>query len=261
MPQIRSAFKVKLISILEKKSGFYAEDFKIDTKSDTNSRLFFSIKSKVYNEICFEFTVDVEKKDFEDAETNILGLHKKITAYSFNIIMNPGELFAEDNIICNGEDAVYNAFSDWVERAWDDFKGLSVIKRLEKYEENLEILNEQIGEVAEEYFSIEEAEKLKEDLKKLEQVLQQHIESTKLEEDEKDKEIRKLKEDISLLQDTLVTFNKKNWISSFYARFSPMKLDPEKRKKILQMGTKGLGRLIEAKTGDSTIKEILDEIN
>ncbi|HDI3056374.1 hypothetical protein HYH85_11315 [Clostridium botulinum] len=260
MAELRNAFKAKLISKLENLTEFLGEDFKFETIQKDDSNIIFSLKNKFINDIYFQFVLCIEKQTFKDEEKEYLGSHNEVKAYSFDITMNPGEFLTIDTVVCNGKEALYSEFGNWAERAWDEFKASSVIRRLEIHEENFEELNEQMKGLDEEYFSIEEAEKLKADLKKLKEILQEHIQSTEVEQEKKDTEIKKLKNDISLLESTLNTFSKKNWFSSFYNRFSPMRLDAEKRKKILQLGTKGVGRLIEAKTGDSTVKEFLDDI-
>lgn len=264
MAQIRKAFKAKLISILEESTGFVAEDFTFeDSSSDSihdGNAVYFSLKNNFYNDIYFRFLANTEKQTFKEEENNFLGTHKKVQAYSFDVSMSPGEFLVIDTALCNGERALCDEFKDWIKRAWEEFNASSILLKIDRCEENIKNLNTKFEELSEEYFSIEEAEQLKADLEKLKEVLQEHIQSSEIEEDKKNTEIEKLKTDITMLQNTLDTFNKKSWFSSFYARFSPNKLGAEKRKKILQIGTKGLGRLIEAKTNDSTLKDILDEI-
>ncbi|MBX4271454.1 hypothetical protein [Clostridium estertheticum] len=159
-----------------------------------------------------------------------------------------------------GEESVYNSFLFWSKRAWNEFNASSIIQRLENEERKVETLIEQMGSINEDYFTVEEAERLKDRLEELERMLHEHIEVSGVDEDKKKEEIMRLSKDIEFLTINLTCLNKSNWFNGFFTRFNPMKLSGEKRKILLKFGGKALGLLIEDKTGDSTIKEFIDKI-
>lgn len=260
MAELRNAFKLKLISYLEQQTGFYGEDFSFETQQLEESNILFTVKNKFNMEIYFKIILSTEKQTFKDKESKFAGSYNEIESYAFDVTMSPGEFLAVDNIICNGENALYDTFEKWSIRAWDEFNASSIIQRFKIQEKKIEELNEQMGTMGEEYFTVKEAEKLKDRLEELEKILQEHIELVENDETKKNEELRKLSTDIEFLTNNIMSLNKKNWLQSFFARFSPMKLDGEKRKKLLQLGGKGIGMLIEAKTGDSSVKHFMEEI-
>lgn len=257
MMELNNTFKLKFITILKDLTGFYGEDFTYDTSEKDDSSIKFLIKNKFNTNIYFEITIYVEKRTFENEEIKVLGRNTKVKSYAFDVIMQPGQFFALDEINCGGEKALFDTFEEWVKRAWNEYNASSLIRKLQMHEDKIQEMNEKIEN---EYFTIEQAENLKLRLEELEKLLQEHIKSREDEDEDKEKEIEKLKNDIEFLTNSLEVLSTRNWFDCFLSRFSHLKLDKEKRKILLKFGGKGLGNLIEAKTGNSTIKDIIEEI-
>ncbi|MBX4271453.1 hypothetical protein [Clostridium estertheticum] len=102
MAELRNTFILKLVSILEKETGFYGGDFSFKTQEQDESGLKFLFKNKFNENIYFQFNLDTELQSFKVGEERYMGLQKTIKSYSFNVNMSPGEFFTEDDVVCNG---------------------------------------------------------------------------------------------------------------------------------------------------------------
>jgi uncharacterized protein YoxC len=235
---LRESFKKNLVDILEKNTDLYGEDFEfIESQNDINNynlRLEYIFNHKFY----FNIQINVEEIEFEK-EIAFLGKTKdKKEINTFICSMCPGSLFNNHEEKAMEIAEITEIYSEWSSRVCEDIKATSIYGKINRLNVEFEELKKKFNAADDEYFKVDEAQKIIDRLTELEDKLSQHINSN-------DDEATKIKKDIENLSSDLYSMTKNNWFKKFFSRFGRWIINP-KNQEIIMSTANNIKQLIDS---------------
>jgi len=222
-------------SILEESEYFNYNDFQIEIGKPGYSTT-VKIVYEYDNQYFIDFRVPSQKSSFTQQETtsNLLGASttksKEYRNYKIEGKMRPGELSYEEDFSNEGIDGISKALNEWLDNLWEDLTLSPQNRAFLSHKEEIEKIKQQVNGIPDEYFTVEEANEIKDRLKNIEDQLAEKLNAENPDKEESQNQIDKLHNEIEILKETIFSLNKAGWFKSFLTKTFTWLTDPNNQK-------------------------------
>lgn len=233
---IRGKYYKDIISTIEKHKRFESADFDIKSVKGNRGTTTLTITYSVEPNYKIEFHIPGSKTTDKDSWSSY---------YNFSGVVCPGPLAYSESFSFKGIEGLYERITEWLNCIWEELVSNPVVKRIEEQQAEINKIVENFENLGDEYFTIDEAEDLKQRLNKLEEDLKEQIEKNTKNKKEAESQIQDLQNDIDTLKQTVESFKKKSWLKGFTGKMFKWTRNSKNRKML--------------KDGYNVIREFLPE--
>jgi hypothetical protein len=160
----------------------------------------------------------------------------------------PGKIWETERTEVKGSSSIKNTFKEWLDNIWKKIMIDPVHRILEEQKFKVDEILNAIKDFPDEYFTVNEAEELREKLDDLEKNMMENLQNTITDKKELEAEIKSLHNEINTLKTTLTSFKKPKWFQSLGTRIGVWLSDPKNQQSLLQ-GAVALKKLISKNEG------------
>ncbi len=221
---IRGKYKKDIITTIDDHKRFESSDFEIkSTKDSKEEATTLIIRYLVKREYYILFKVPSSKTTDKDRYREY---------YKFTGTVCPGPLAYSESLTFSNIEGLYRRITEWLDCIWEELLSNPIIKRIEDQQNEINKIVENFDELGDEYFSIDEAEDLRNRLNKLEKDLKEQIQENAKDKKEAQSQISELQNDIDTLKKTVESFKKKSWLKGFTGKVFKWTRNSKNRKMI-----------------------------
>lgn len=211
---LRKALLVEVEDILNKYTNNRADDFVVEQTRDGNMDL---------------LTVRFQFEPKFTFEARFIG---KIAADHYDISASecPGEFSESEHTSYPRKNQLLTAIGHWAQRIQTELRAIPIYREVEAHAKEIEALLQRFENVSDEYFSHEEAEKLRDKLDELEEKMRQNLEQSAGEKKDIERRIAAIHADIEALKQSADALKKRGWVRSLVVRATNWAKDPENQR-------------------------------
>ncbi|MGM5629550.1 hypothetical protein O2K51_01510 [Apibacter raozihei] len=198
---IKDDFLDNIIGIIKQHDKFEYVDFKLEVNQDT---LFIIYLIEPKFKISFQ-----DKNHFREKKDN-----EKYNIFGDAI---PGKFSLHENFLLTKKSDVYEKLKQWLDIIWKEISLNSPLGLMEEEQEHIDKICEKF-ESLDGYFTTEEILKIRQELEKFKEELEEELVFLVEDETMRKEEIVKLHRDIETLGQVLTSLKKKGWIRSLTGR-------------------------------------------
>ncbi|MEJ0029050.1 MAG: hypothetical protein WDO15_01175 [Bacteroidota bacterium] len=235
----------KLINSRLEGKYFHFNDFHIKV-DDSGYRTVIKIIYEYDAQYELEIIIPNQKSTFTRQETNALGVGTRtveVFDYEIEGKMCPGKLAFREEFKNRGASGINEALDLWLINLWEDITISPENRIFLAQKEEIEKLKERIGEMPDEYFTVEEGNNIRERLEKIESQLADKLINEVPDETESKKQIEKLHQEIEILKQTIHSLKKSGWFKSFVTKTMSWLSNPSNQK-LLKAGKEILTKML-----------------
>lgn len=225
---LREHLKNEIIQVIEKSTGFNANDFNITAQKRGNTGVELELRYRYEQNFFLKVVIPNEKTTVREGSTN--------TNYFIQGSMCPGEMSYIENVSFWGKDALLTQIKSWLTYLKSDLISAPINRILVQQKQEIERLEKAIKNFPDEYFSIDEAEEYKEKLDSLEELFVEHLKNQVEDENKLKEQIEKINNDIDMLKQTILSLKKQGWVSAFIVKITTWMSNPD-NKKLVKAGS------------------------
>lgn len=229
---VNKSFIFKLREIINESKYFSNNDFTF-FEEYSNLKILYAYDETYFFELRIPNEMSILTRT--EKETNTFGLIGKIkdieyNTYEFSGRVNPGSISENEHFKFEGDSKIKQYLIAWINNLWNELTIKPEFRKLNELEIELEKINAKFENISDDYFTIDEVDKLNEKLESLEQQFEE-----KLEQEIKDKEklnsiLEELHNEIQKLKGQTKVLNKKNWFKSLSGKIFTWVSKEENRK-------------------------------
>jgi chromosome segregation ATPase len=139
-----------------------------------------------------------------------------------------------------------SGITEWVIRVRNELRAIPIYRKIETQQQELEEMLKQFSDLPNEYFSQEEAEKLKQKLEQMEEQLKQSLEQSIADKKELEEKVKSLHADMETLRQNLQVLKKRGWVNSLLVKAANWVKDPSNRELLKSGAEVAQSLLLEA---------------
>ncbi|MDP4194854.1 MAG: hypothetical protein Q8940_07385 [Bacteroidota bacterium] len=228
---LRPSLQNDIHSALISNSYFVFTDFEINCSEGKNNNALLRITYRFDTSYFIFLTIPSQKSIINKSLINYITTVQDDKAdYLIEGQICPGEMAPTETVKYFGKDGLITGIKQWTVRIKEDLQAQPTNRHLEEQNKQLEELLQKFKEFPDEYFTLDEAEKLKGRLDELEKRFAENFKTNKVKETELDKEMDEIKRDISCLKENISSFNKQNWFGLLASRSLKWIKEPSNQK-------------------------------
>ena len=239
---IREKVFKDIAATIDEHMRFDSTDFKIESVKEQRSKNEYTTLTIRYS-IESKYMIVFKVPNSETQDDN--GYR---TYYSFSGSVCPGPLAYEETFSFKGERGIFERITIWLNCIWEELSSNPVVKKVESQQQQIDEIFEKfekLGNISDNYFTVEEANALQERLDSLEAIIKEQITQNQNDKELFEQEVIRLHTDIDTLKETILCLKKKGWLKSFTSKVFKWTKDSENR--------------LLLKDGYAMIKEFLPE--
>ncbi|XZF15997.1 hypothetical protein ACTHGU_07655 [Chitinophagaceae bacterium MMS25-I14] len=212
---IRNTIILEIKKEIDSDKNFSSTDFAITTENNS-----LKITYEYDENFFFQLNVpkEISKLSRTEKETT-MGLttkHKEIQyeEYEFSGTQSPGTIARIESVEFEGKRLLLGKIRVWLKNLWDEITIQPNLRKIEQIEEEVQVMKEMFTNASEDFFSKEEAEKLKLQLNDLENKFKERLETEIQDKDLLIAALTELHNELEKLKNQTTVLNKKNWFKS-----------------------------------------------
>lgn len=238
---IRPKIKEMILSTLGK-GYFEVQDFDIQylpQKKDLSSRVEIKIQYQYDPQYFIQLSLPYEKSSTTRQE-NFLSAIRNVEhkVYKIQAIMCPGELMNQEKTEYEGVEGLAQAIAFWQKNLWQDLMAAPQMRLLNQHSEEIERLKNQIQDTPNEYFTVEEGERLKIRLDQVKEQITSHYNTQEKEIKEIKEQLNQLHQEFETLKKMIYSLDKGKWYKSAFTKLMNWSSKKENQERLIKAGWK-----------------------